>query len=103
MWIFLSDAMLSIVAHRDRPEMLLVRARRREDLDRHFPSLEPLATPQADYPWRVEVGREEIAAWLAARAVEISYDNFKNSVGERERLDAYHDVHARMARFAKQE
>ena len=33
MWVFLSDAFLSIVAHRDDPDALLVRARRQGDIE----------------------------------------------------------------------
>lgn len=39
MWICLNDAFLSIVAHRDKPGVLLVRARRPGDIERTFPGV----------------------------------------------------------------
>ena len=39
MWIFLSDSFLSIVAHRDKPGVLLVRARRAGDIEAVFPDV----------------------------------------------------------------
>ena len=37
MWIFQNDSFLSIVAHRDKPGMLLVRARKAGDIEAVFP------------------------------------------------------------------
>ena len=41
---------------------------------------EVIATPMADYPYRVIVPREEFAAWLADRAIGVDYSNFKSAV-----------------------
>lgn len=89
MWIYLNDAFLSIVAHRDEPAMLLVRARVNGDIERVFRWANVLATPTADYPYRATISREDVADALAQRALEISYTNLKASVPDPVRHDAY--------------
>lgn len=82
MWIYLNDAMLSIVAHRTQPDDLLVRARVAGDLERAFPHLagEAVETPDADYRYRIIVPRGDVAQMLADAACNIDYDNFKASI-----------------------
>ncbi|MGZ3519201.1 MAG: hypothetical protein ACXVAM_18880 [Vulcanimicrobiaceae bacterium] len=92
MWIFFNDAFLSIVADRNDDVRLLVRARIAGDIERAFPEAEVRLTPHADYPYRASVRRDEVAAALASRANEIAYANFKSSVGDARRHDAYMDV-----------
>jgi hypothetical protein len=92
MWIFLSDAMLSIVEHRDDAAVLMVRARVKGDIQRVFPKAEVLTTPAADYRFRANVPREEVAAAMTAAVEAINYDNFKNTVSDQARHDAYLDV-----------
>lgn len=96
MWIFLNDAFLSIVAHRDRPDDLLVRARAPGDIEMVFPGAVVLSTPAADYPFRAVVDRRVVAGALLSRVAGIDYDNFKGSVAEDTRHDAYLDVWAMM-------
>ena len=66
MWIFLSDAFLSVVADKDDPSgpRLLVRARRQGDIERVFPETEVASTPGADYRFRAWLPRERVAAVL---------------------------------------
>ncbi|MGD9599919.1 MAG: hypothetical protein AB7P94_16775 [Steroidobacteraceae bacterium] len=94
MWVYLSDAFLSIVAHRDKPETLLVRARFEGDLERVFPDHagQVQRTPRADYLFRVEVPRDEVALMLALSAVAIDAPNFKASVAEPWRAKVCSDV-----------
>lgn len=91
MWVFLSDAMLSIVAHRERKDALLVRARVRGDIEAAFPKAEVWEDNQADYRWRAVVTREEVSRVLFEQAFRIDYTNFKGSIpaSERERHDWY--------------
>lgn len=89
MWIFLNDSMLSIVAHRERKDCLLVRARLRGDIEANFPKAEVWEDNQADYRWRAVVTREEVSRVLFEQAYRIDYTNFKGSVKERERHDWY--------------
>jgi hypothetical protein len=90
MWIFLNDAFLSIVAHRDKPGFVLVRARRPGDIERALqPKLRPYSyqveeTPDADYRYRAVVPAEAAAEWIAESVRNITYDNFKNSIRDHE-------------------
>jgi hypothetical protein len=82
MWIFLSDAFLSVVADKDDPSgpRLLVRARRQGDIDRVF--------PEADYRFRAWLPRERVAAVLTQQVESLAYTNFKSSIHDH----AYHDA-----------
>ncbi len=80
MWVFVPGGFASIVAHRDRPGQLLVRARRREDLERFYagalmPTVHELA--EADYRFRVVDERRSVANLAARHVQSIDYDNFK--------------------------
>lgn len=96
MWIFLKNGFFSIVADRDEPRNLLVRSRFLGDIERvfHVCSVE---TPTADYRYRVSVKREEVLAALSFQTATMEYGNFKNSVEDKTRLPAYHDVWGTMA------
>jgi hypothetical protein len=100
MWIFLSDAFLSIVAHRDKPGVHLVRARAAGDIKRVFPEAKVLKTPTADYAYRAEIPAEKVADVIAKKLLTIDYPNFKNTVAESWRHHAYMDVWSDMARHA---
>ncbi|MCO6451112.1 MAG: hypothetical protein J5I90_10035 [Caldilineales bacterium] len=93
MWIFLNDAFLSIVAHRDEPEMLLVRSRFPDDIGRVFPDAVVEHTPAFDYPYRTVLARTEVAQTLAAHVETIPYPNFKNSIKEHWRHNTYFNVY----------
>lgn len=98
MWVFLNNAMVSIVAHRTKPDHLLCRARIRGDLQRVFPGHRVTRTPDADYLYRCVVSRTEVALELSAAVAAIDYPNFKNSLATAEatsprtRSKAYHRV-----------
>jgi hypothetical protein len=92
MWVMLSDSFLSIVTHRREPAVLMVRARQAGDIKRVFPRARVHATPQHDYGFRALVSREAVAKALAAQVRAIDYDNFKDSVPDAARHDAYLDV-----------
>lgn len=100
MWIFLNNAFLSIV-DADGPS-LLVRARRRGDLERVFPNAEVSETPQRDYRFRARIDRETVAQALAAAARGIRYPNFKDSVAEHLRHAAYAQVWTVMRRYQQE-
>lgn len=99
MWIFLNDSFLSIVAHHDDPELLLVRARAAGDIERVFKDARVSHTPGHDYAYRAEIAREHAGAVLARRIEQIDYPNFKSSVRERDRHDVYMDVWQKMVEF----
>jgi hypothetical protein len=97
MWVFLSDAFLSIVANRDHSVSLLVRARLPHDITNVFPDAKILIDSGADYRFRTILPRETVAKALSESTLRINYTNFKDSVPDRERHDAYLDVWSVMA------
>lgn len=92
MWVFLSDAFLSIVADRADPSRLLVRGRLEGDIERVFPRATVQETPQADYRFRAYIARGIVARVLVERILEIDYPNFKATLSDRRRILPYHDV-----------
>jgi len=101
MWIFLSDSFLSIVAHRDKPGVRLVRARKAGDIEAVFPDAKTWVDKAADYPHRAEVPADEVALVVADRVRGIGYDNFKDSVPKGGRHDAYMRVWDVMWRWGR--
>jgi len=99
MWIFTNQGFISAVAHRDKPDYLLVRARRREHLEAIFPGYEISQTEQADYRYRILVSREHFAQAVAEEARAIDYPNFKNSIADHEYHDACSGVWSVMHRL----
>lgn len=83
MWIFMNNAMLSIVQHREMPEHLLVRARFNGDIEAVFDgyTIDGVQhTPEADYAYRATVHRLTVAGAIGKAVGGIDYDNFKNSI-----------------------
>ena len=103
MWIFLNDAFLSIVAHREKPGILLVRARRGGDIEALFPDAKVWEDARADYRFRAELESEVVGAMVAHRIESIDYDNFKDSVTDSGRHDAYVEVWQAMRRCGASE
>lgn len=101
MWVFLNDSFLSIVAHRTKPDKLLVRARIKGDIEAAFPGAKVKVTPDADYRYRAEVLRSEVARVLVERVESIRYDNFKATVRDEHRHAAYLRVWSAMADAAQ--
>lgn len=102
MWIFLNNAFLSIV-HKDGDDStLLVRARRRGDIEAVFPEAEVRETPGNDYRFRALLDRETVAQAMAESVRNICYANFKDTVKDRARHDAYLGVWTVMYRYQHQ-
>ena len=91
MWIFLHDCFLSIVDKDCGPDELLVRARRKGDIEKLFPRAKVIRLTRADYLFRAVVKRDEIARVIANEISWIDYDNFKKAVHD-------HDLHAAYTR-----
>lgn len=101
MWIFLNNAMLSIVQHTDHPDYLLVRARFPGDIEAAFAGFtigNVEHTPLRDYGYRVKLHRTLVESVIAKHVSNISYPNFKDSVDKRDckRKRAYGQVWATM-------
>jgi len=98
MWILLNDAFFSIVA-KDAPEgHLLVRARRRGDIEKVFGRRTVVQEDdRGDYLFRARIPRSEIAEVLERELGRVTYANFKDSVVDQKLHDAYMRVWTAMA------
>ena len=94
MWVFSKTGFVSIVAHRDDPDALMVRGRTREDVENYVDATGPprfhgpasvgevYETPDGDYRWRVVMSRGAATAGVAGLCMAIDYDNFKDACHE---------------------
>lgn len=99
MWVCLSDSFLSIV-HKDcKPHQLLVRARRKGDIEAVFPRAKVRESVYTDYRYRAVVTRNAVANALARQAMNVDYDNFKDSVEDDDLYHAYSSVWGVMYRL----
>ena len=92
MWICFNDSFLSIVENREDDSTLLVRARIAGDIDRVFPGARTWQDLGADYHFRANIPRAQVATAIAERLQAIDYPNFKGSVTDPDRKDAYLEV-----------
>lgn len=98
MWIFMKQAMLSVVEDKDHPELLHVRARLKGDIEAVFPDAEVIELTVCDYRFRVSLPREQVVEAIAEQMRSIDYVDFKSQVHDRERHDAYVQVWSAMQR-----
>ena len=105
MWLITTRGFYSVVEHRDDPDVLLVRARAREDLEALsplIPDLEIVEHAGSDYRFRASVARGDWQEVLEQLTAEIDYGNFKNAVATRvgrERAATYGDVWGTLMRL----
>lgn len=93
MWICLNDAFLSIIEDYADKEKLVVRARRRQDLINFAgDEIEIEETPRRDYRFRTVLYRSTVANLLAKSIFNINYNNFKNSVKDKDLAYMYNEV-----------
>lgn len=98
MWICLSDSFLSCVASDRDPTVLMVRARRRGDIEAVFGDAYPVLTLDGrDYQFRAFIPRSVVGEVIAKALMDIDYGNFKNSVKDSYLHDAYAEVWSVMA------
>lgn len=98
MWICLNRAFLSIVDDPDNPDSLLVRARRKGDIESVFGDVcRVRRTPERDYLFRASIPRTAVAAIIADEVSGINYGNFKASVRNKRLHDAFSRVWSIMA------
>jgi hypothetical protein len=90
-WVYLNDSFISIVADLDHPERLLVRARQDGDIEQAFPDVdvEVREGEGTDYPYRASLSRQAVADTISDHVMRIDYGNFKASIRDVERHDAY--------------
>jgi hypothetical protein len=80
MWLFAKNSFVSVVQHREKKNSVLVRGRRRSDLERLFPEKanDIFEDPAADYRYRLLATKAELKETLARYIDEkLDYDNFK--------------------------
>jgi len=111
MWLVTKFGFFSVVAHQDDPDLVLVRARSRDDLEqlrafgqgRDICTPMIILTPAADYCCRMIVARGDWDRLGAALTADIDYINFKQQVhGEPERDAAYMQMWSIMRRYQTQ-
>lgn len=99
MWIFTTDGFFSIVEDYVDPRRLLVRARAKGDIEKVWPLAAVEEIPGRDYRYRAYLPRTAVAAKLADLALRIDYGNFKNTINNPLRKEAYGDVWSVMIDF----
>lgn len=92
MWIMLNRAFLSIVDKAQHPDCLMVRARRAGEIEAVFPGFKASKGGGTDYAFRAQIPRDLVAATIAREINGIDYGNFKGSVKDDARHDAYMGV-----------
>jgi hypothetical protein len=99
MWIFLKDAFLSVVKptledcpYANEADVLAVRARRKGEIEAVFPKARVKQWKGRDYSFRAFIPRQEVANAIAERVMDMQATNFKGSVDNEPRHDAYLDV-----------
>lgn len=102
MWVMLNNSFFSVVDKDCPGDSLLVRSRRKVDLERllgpNYPIREGGGT---DYQFRAVVSRDELAQIMAGEIFNINYTNFKDSVTDPRLHDAYLNVWGAMHRLAE--
>jgi hypothetical protein len=81
MWVFTTSGFLSAVY---KDGALQVRARDRKSLDALAKSTDAavIATPLADYPYRIAITNEQFSKWLSQQVMAVDYKNFKSEVAD---------------------
>jgi hypothetical protein len=88
MWVMLYDCFFSIVAKDCAADELMVRARRKGDINKVWKTAKVTCYTKSDYRYRAAIKKVDIIAALSTEIMDIDYDNFKNAVQDK----AYHDA-----------
>ena len=104
MWIFLSNSMLSIVEKSGdaKAGTLTVRGRIKGDIEKVFPDATVTEGAGTDYRFRASIPREQVAQALHDQVMALDYSNFKSTVKDRQRHDAYMACWSAMYGFQEQ-
>ena len=84
MWLLTQTGFVSAVRHVEENDRLIVRARDTESLRGLSEAAETQiqATPEADYPYRVELPRAVFSEWLTEQVDTLDYTDYKSRVTE---------------------
>lgn len=88
MWLFTTKGFISAVAHIDKPNTMIVRARTRQHLKEVCPGAYITTSKDADYHFRTEMSKDRFAQIVDNAIREIDYPNFKNTIRDKK----YHDA-----------
>lgn len=114
MWLFTKLGFYSIVAHKDDPHTVLIRARAREDLERlqtfyrhhdersHLAQADIHESDTSDYRFRIFARRADFDTFMILLAIDLDYTNFKDEIhkqGDAPRDTAYMNVWVDMRNF----
>jgi hypothetical protein len=92
MWLCLNDAFLSIVSKDCARDEVLVRARRKGDIEKVWPYATVKRDEFADYLFRAVITREAVGTALLGELERVTYANFKDSVKD----DMLHGAYLRV-------
>lgn len=101
MWIFMSDAFLSIVADKKEDSHLLVRARHENDITAVFPKAVVTSDEGTDYKFRASISRPEVETVRLEHIQGIDYSNFKATISDEVRHKSYMNVWRNMRNFER--
>ena len=108
MWIFSKDGFVSVVEHRDDKELLLIRGRIKDDIE-DIANLAEVLTgekpeivemPDADYRFRIFLSKHVFKEIMQVKIDDLDYPNFKSSIRDHDRHNAYLDIWSVMHGFA---
>ena len=93
MWVFTETGFVSAICKSG--DLFQVRSRDHQSLEDLAvkSEVEIIKTPQGDYPYRVEVTREQFIAWTAEQIEFITYKNFKSHVQDTRGYEFVHPLH----------
>ena len=92
MWIFLNNAFFSVVQDKAKPKLLVCRARVKGDLEKLFPQYRVFTSEYTDYRYRCFITRDDLKDLLTKQVDDLDYENFKDSVKEKDRKKYYSEV-----------
>jgi hypothetical protein len=81
MWVFTTSGFVSAVY---KDGALQVRARDRKSLEALSKETAAaiIATPLADYPYRIAITNEQFSKWLSQEVMSVDYKNFKSEIAD---------------------
>jgi hypothetical protein len=88
MWIFTRDGFLSIVEHNLNSNILIVRSRFKNHIEKIFGDVEVQEDAGTDYEYRAEIPKEKVAKVMSDLVKDIDYPNFKNELGNLKKIDS---------------
>jgi hypothetical protein len=81
MWVFTTSGFVSAVY---KDDAMQIRARDRKSLEGLSKQTNAaiIATPLADYPYRIAITNEQFSKWLSQQVMSVNYKNFKSEIAD---------------------